>query len=98
MSLKEEAKRWQVRASHVFSLGLYKLCVQCVNLGLKYTPVESKQTFSRFLCQRSEAEQQLGDYVRGLEDARSALKMTSELLEVIKTKLFFFTQSVNFHE
>ena len=89
-SLKEEAKGWQVRASHVFNLGDYSSCIEYVNLALKYTPADSKRTFSLLLCQRSQAEQQLGDDTTGLEDAKKASMMSPEMPEVIPANLIPF--------
>ena len=65
-------------------LGQYKSCIECVNLALKYTPAESTGIFSRLLSQRSEAEQRLGEYTSGLEDAKKASMMTADMLEVSK--------------
>ena len=81
--IKEEARRWEARAAHAFKSSYYSFCVDYVNLALKYTPADSKQTFSLLLCQRSQAVQQLGDYEKGLEDAKDASKMNPGLLEVI---------------
>lgn len=55
-------------------------------MALKYTPAESTGIFSRLLSQRSEAEQRLGEYTRGLEDAKKASMMTADMLEVSKAK------------
>lgn len=84
--IKDEAKHWQFRASHVFKLGQYKSCIECVNLALKYTPGESTGIFSRLLSQRSEAEQRLSEYTSGLEDAKKASMMTADMLEVSKAE------------
>ena len=78
---------WKNRASHVFKLGHYTSCIECANLALKYTPAESKRVFSLLLCQRSEAENQLGDYTSGLKDAKKATMMTPEMLGVITASL-----------
>jgi len=83
LSLQEEAKRWEVRAAHAFVSSAYTFCIDYVNLALKYTPADSKQTFSLLLCQRSQAFQRLGDYERGLEDAKTASMMNPEMFEVI---------------
>ena len=91
LPLKEEAKGWQTRASNVFKLCHYSFCIEYVNLALKYTPADRKQTFSLLLCQRSQAEQQLGHYTSGLEDAKKASMMTPEMLEVIVPMPLSFT-------
>lgn len=65
-------------------MGQYKSCIECINLALKYTPAESTGIFSRLLSQRSEVEQQLGEYTRGLEDARKASMIAVDMLEVSK--------------
>ena len=56
-------------------------------MALKYTPAESTGIFSRLLSQRSEAEQRLGEYTSGLEDAKKASMMTADMLEVSKLNL-----------
>ena len=61
----------------------YTFCIDYVNLALKYTPADCKQTFSLLLCRRSQAFQQLGDYERGLEDAQTASMMNPDMSEVI---------------
>ena len=61
----------------------YTFCIDYVNLALKYTPADSKQTFSLLLCRRSQAFQQRGDYERGLEDAKNASMMNPDMSEVI---------------
>lgn len=58
------------------------ICKEYVNLAVKYTPVYSNATLSFLLCLRSKVEQRLGNYARGLEDAKSALKMGPTMLEV----------------
>lgn len=55
-------------------------------MALKYTPGESTGIFSRLLSQRSEAEQRLGEYTSGLEDAKKASMMTADMLEVSKAE------------
>ena len=55
-------------------------------MALKYTPGESTGIFSRLLSQRSEAEQRLGEYTSGLEDAKRASMMTADMLEVSKAE------------
>ena len=80
-----EAHRWQVRASSLFEQPDRhhdRICKEYVNLAVKYTPVYSNVTLSFLLCLRSKVEQRLGDYARGLEDAKNALKMTPTMLEV----------------
>ena len=57
---------------------------------MKYTPADCKQTFSLLLCQRSQAFQQLGDYERALEDAKTASMMNPDMSEVIKAILYNF--------
>ncbi|XP_015747421.1 PREDICTED: dnaJ homolog subfamily C member 7-like [Acropora digitifera] len=69
---EEEAKRWEVRAAHAFDSSAYTFCIDYLNLALKYTPADYKQTFSLLLCRRSQAFQQLRDYERALEDAKAA--------------------------
>ena len=59
-----------------------RICKEYVNLAVKYTPVNSNVSLSFLLCLRSKVEQRLGDYARGLEDAKNALKMDSTMLEV----------------
>lgn len=54
-----------------------------MNLALKYTPADYKQTFSLLLCRRSQAFQQLRDYERALEDAKAASMMNPDMSEVI---------------
>lgn len=58
------------------------ICKEYVNLAVKYTSVYSSATLSFLLCLRSKVEQRLGDYARGLEDAKNALKMDPTKLEV----------------
>ena len=59
-----------------------RICKEYVNLAVKYTPVNSNVSLPFLLCLRSKVEQRLGDYARGLEDAKNALKMDPTMLEV----------------
>ena len=68
-----------------------RICKEYVNLAVKYTPAYSNVTLSFLLCLRSKVEQRLGDYARGLEDAKNALKMDPTMLEVNTLNLTFHT-------
>ena len=59
-----------------------RICKEYVNLAVKYIPANSNVTLSFLLCLRSKVEQRLGDYTKGLEDAKNALKMDPTMLEV----------------
>ncbi|XP_074628132.1 TPR and ankyrin repeat-containing protein 1-like isoform X4 [Acropora palmata] len=87
---EDEAKRWEVRAAHAFESSAYTFCIDYVNLALKYTPADCKQTFSLLLCQRSQAFQQLGDYERALEDAKTASMMNPDMSEGYRNQLYCF--------
>ncbi|KAJ7371742.1 TPR and ankyrin repeat-containing protein 1 [Desmophyllum pertusum] len=89
---EEEAKRWKDRAAHAFESRHYNFCIDYVNLALKYTPADSKQTFSLLLCQRSEASQKLGDYEHGLDDAKNAAMMNPGMLEGYLNQLYCFKE------
>ena len=75
-----------MRASSLFEQPDHRrydgICKEYVNLAVKYTSVYSNATLSFLLCLRSKVEQRLGDYARGLEDAKNALKMDRTMLEV----------------
>ena len=75
-----------MRASSLFEQPDHRrydgICKEYVNLAVKYTSVNSNATLSFLLCLRSKVEQRLGDYARGLEDAKNALKMDPTMLEV----------------
>jgi len=74
-----------VRASSLFEQeeSCYdRVCKEFVNLAVKYTPANSNVSLSSLLCLRSKVEQRLGDYAKGFEDAKNALKMDPTMLEV----------------
>ncbi|KAJ7371766.1 TPR and ankyrin repeat-containing protein 1 [Desmophyllum pertusum] len=89
---EEEANRWKDRAAHAFKSSNYNVCIDYVNLALKYTPADSKQTFSLLLCQRSEASQRLGDCEHGLDDAKNASMMNPGMLEGYLNQLYCFKE------
>ena len=83
-----------MRASSLFEQRdsrYYHICKEYVNLAVKYTPVNSNVTLSSLLCLRSKVEQRLGNYSRGFEDAKDALKMDPTLLEVNRLNLIVHT-------
>ena len=80
-----EAKKWKERGKTLFSEKKYAILVDYYTLAMQYVPSNDKEFVAILLSNRSLAHFTMGNFQKGLEDAKSCTRFRPDWHKVCST-------------